>query len=638
MTQPPQGPDQHGDPATSGTAEPDGTAPLPGYWERRFGAPDQAPADQAPGGQAPLGQALTGSDQYPTDQYQPGQYPAAQYPTGQYPTDQYPGGQDSPGQFGQQPPTAPGSYQPGQYPPGYQPAGQYQPGYQGGDQAPYPAPPGSDIYLANPYSTPPPRKSGPGRKLIAGGSVLAVLAAGAVAAYAYTTLASSGIQPERVLPANTVAFAKLDLDPAAGQKIAAYRLSSKFPKVAKGAGNADEEKNAILSSFFDDQSDLDYAFDVKPWLGDRIAIAAVPDRSSAAGLDPVLAVAYTDEAKMKAAMAKVARTSSDFGYATVDDYVLISDSQPHAEAVLAGVRQGTLAKSDRFRSDVKSLHSDQIALGWADLGAAVAALKAGTGASANARVEDLRKLDGLASSGRMVIGAHASSDFLEVSAVTHGTTTGKHAASTPVDGTLAKLSAADTSAALEVTGLGAAFSQAWGNASTALGLGSELQDFLDQTGLKLPEDLTALFGTDITASMRLPGGSADPQFAAQVKTDQAAHALQLLDSLARPFGLPPDELHARSTSGGYLISTSADYDPRAASGARKLGDDPAFQKAVPNRANAGLIGYANLGRILDEDPETSAQDKADWKHLGSLGMSVVPTSDGGRVTIRLTTR
>ena len=423
--------------------------------------------------------------------------------------------------------------------PATSPPASTEPGYQGSDQAPYPAPPGAggDIYLANPYLAQPPRKSGPGRKLIAGASVLAVLAAGAVAAYAYTSLASSGIQPERVLPANTVAFAKLDLDPAAGQKIAAYRLSSKFPKVTKGAGNADEEKNTILSSFFDDQSGLDYAFDVKPWLGDRIAVAAVPDRSSPAGLDPVLAAAYTDEAKMKAAMAKLARTQRDFGYATVDHYVLISNSQPHAEAVLAGVRQGTLAKSDQFRSDVKSLHGDQIALGWADLGAAIAAFKAGTGAAANARVEDLRGLDSLAGSGRMVIGAHASSDYLEVSAVTHGTTAGKQAASKPIDGTLEKLSAADTSAALEVTGLGAAMSQSWGNASTALGLGSEFGAFIDQTGLRLPEDFTALFGTDLTVSLRLPGGSADPQVAAQVKTDHGARALQLLDSLAQPFGL-----------------------------------------------------------------------------------------------------
>ena len=596
MTHSTQGPDQPEDPASAGTSEPDATAPLPDYWGQRFGGQaGDAPAEPSR-----------------PDYSAPGPY-----------------------QPGYQPPAAP--YQPGAQPP----PGPYQPGYPTSD---YPAPgaaqqPGSDIYLSNPYLlTPPPRKAGPGRKLIAGGAVLAVLAAGAVAAYAYTALASSGSQPEKVLPANTVAFAKLDLDPAAGQKIAVYRLSKKFPKIVKGAGNLDDERHQLLSMFFDDQSELDYRTDIKPWLGDRIAVAAVPDRNSQAGLDPVLAVAYTDEAKMKAAMSKAARTERDFGYVTMNSYVLISDSQPHADAVLAGTRQGTLAKSQHYSADLKSLHGDQIAVGWADAGAAVAAVKAGHGATTSSRLEDLRRLDSFAASGRIIMGAHADSDYLEIAAVSHGAAGGKRPASTPANGALAKLSAADTSAALEVTGLGGSLSQAWDGASAALGLGSEFSDFVDQFQLKLPEDLEAVFGTDITVSLRMPPGGGDPQVAAQVSTDRAARALQLLDTLGEPFGFPSENLHPRQTPGGYLISTSADYDPRAAAGAKKLGDDPNFQKAVPNRDHAGMIGYVNIGTILDTDPNTSAQDKADWKHLGALGMSVVATPDGGRMTFRLTTR
>ncbi|HEX8769119.1 MAG TPA: hypothetical protein VF714_12150, partial [Jatrophihabitans sp.] len=61
-----------------------------------------------------------------------------------------------------------------------------------------------EVYL-QPPPPPPAAKGSPVKKVIAGVAVLAVLAGGAVAAYAYTVLASSGIQPERVLPANTVA-------------------------------------------------------------------------------------------------------------------------------------------------------------------------------------------------------------------------------------------------------------------------------------------------------------------------------------------------------------------------------------------------------------------------------------------------
>ncbi len=166
-----------------------------------------------------------------------------------------------------------------------------QPEYQPDYHAP-PLPPEAshpDVYLPHPYPPPPPpRKGGHGKKIIAGVALAAVAAGGAVAAYAYTVLASSGIQPERVLPANTVAFAKLDLDPAAGQKIAAYRLSTKFPSVSKGAADMDDAKDTLLSKFFDKESELDYATDIKPWLGDRVAIAAVPNTTSPTGFDPVL--------------------------------------------------------------------------------------------------------------------------------------------------------------------------------------------------------------------------------------------------------------------------------------------------------------------------------------------------------------
>ncbi|HEV2886632.1 MAG TPA: DUF3352 domain-containing protein, partial [Jatrophihabitans sp.] len=545
-------------------------------------------------------------------------------------------------------PTSPASGPDQRYYPTPPASGPNQPYYppppaSGPDQPYYPPPlaSGSDIYLSNPYLlAPPPRKAGPAKKIIAGVGVVAVLAGGAVAAYAYTVLASGGIQPERVLPATTVAFAKLDLDPAAGQKIAAYRLSAKFPAISKGASNLDEEKHAILSEFFGDESDLDYTTEIKPWLGDRIAVAAVPDSGSDSGLDPVLAVAYTNEAKMKAAFSKVARTEPDFGYATIDGYALVSDSQQHAEAVLAGVRRATLANAEHYRSDLKSLHGDQIAVGWADLAATVAALKAGTHSGSSTRLDDLDRLNSLPAKGRIVIGAHANSDYLEVSAVSHQELTGApRAAGKPVNGTLAKLAAADTSAALEVTGLGDSLSEAWNGASAVLGLGEDFQDLIDETGLQLPGDLAALFGTDATLSMRMPQGvSGEPEIAAQVSTSGGARALQLLDSLGRPFGFPSENLHARLTADGYLLSTSAGYDPRPQPGALTLGADPTFQKAVPDRAGAGLIGYVNIGAILDADPEATAKDKSDWKHLGAVGLTVVPTSDGSRMTLRLTTR
>jgi Protein of unknown function (DUF3352) len=524
-------------------------------------------------------------------------------------------------------------------------SGPDQPDYSG-PPVPYEISP-PEVYLphpdANPYPyQPAPSTGGRAKKIIAGAAVVAVLAGGAVAAYAYSVLASSGIQPERVLPANTVAFAKLDLDPAAGQKIAVYRLSKKFPALSKGAANIQDEKNAALSALFGDQSELNYTADIKPWLGDRVAIAAVPDASSESGLDPVIAVAYTDEAKMKAAFGKAARAEKDFGYVTVNGYALVTDSQAHAENVLTGVRHATLASNGHYRADLRSLRGDQIAVGWADLSATVAALKVSDQSALGA--SGLGQLKGLsAAGGRVIIGAHASSDYLEVTAVAHQDRAAKasRAADKPVEGTLTRLDSATTSAALEVSGLGDAFSAAWTNAATNPALRQQAEGFLASTGLRLPTDLVALFGTDTTVSVHLPHGtSGEPDVAVQVSTSGAGRAKQLIDELSQqpPLDFFTGNLHASLTSGGYLVSTNPGYQPQARPGSLALGDDPAFVKAVPNSAKAGLIGYVNIGSLLDSDPQASAKDRADWKHVGSLGLSSIPGPDGDRILLRLTTR
>lgn len=519
----------------------------------------------------------------------------------------------------------------------------------GPDQPDYAGPPvpheilPPEIYLPQPqtYQPPPPGRGGRGRRIIAGTVLAAVVAGGAVGAYAYSVLASHGIQPERVLPATTVAFAKLDLDPAAGQKIAAYRLSKKFPVLSKGTANIADEKDAALSVLFGDHSELDYTRDIKPWLGDRVAVAAVPDATSESGLDPVVAVAYTDAAKMKAAMRKVARTEQDFGYVTFKGYALVSDSQAHADTLLTGVRRATLAANDHFRTDLRSLHGDQISLGWADLGATVAALKVSDqSAFGPGGFGQLKSLS--ATAGRMIIGAHADSDYLEMTAVVHQVAgNARQVADKPVDGTLARLDSATTDAALEVSGLGDAFGAAWTNASANPALRQLLENFTSGSGLRLPADLLALLGSDTTVSVSLPHGTAgDPDVAVQASTGAAGRAMQLIDELGQqpPLSLFAGSLHATPTARGYQVSTDPSYQPQAGPGSLPLGDDPAFVRAVPNRKQAGLIGYVNIGRLLDSDQQVSAKDRADWKHAGSLGLSVSPTPDGSLVLLRLTTR
>jgi hypothetical protein len=135
------------------------------------------------------------------------------------------------------------------------------------------------------------------------------------------------------------------------------------------------------------------------------------------------------------------------------------------------------------------------------------------------------------------------------------------------------------------------------------------------------------------------GATGQPEVVAQVDTADAERALEVLDLLPLPLRLDAgDEPISRITAHGYLFGNSAAYDGRAPSGARTLRDDPAFSKAVPNRDQASLIGYLNIASIMDADESISAKDRADWKHLGAVGLSWTPRSEGNSLTIRVTTR
>src|SRR6185503_3279771 len=79
-------------------------------------------------------------------------------------------------------------------------------------------------------------------------TVLAVTAAGAAF---HSVVDGGGPQPEDVLPANAVAFVKLDLNPSAGQKLAVYQLASRFPKVKSKVTSEDTSvKESVFGSIF----------------------------------------------------------------------------------------------------------------------------------------------------------------------------------------------------------------------------------------------------------------------------------------------------------------------------------------------------------------------------------------------------
>jgi hypothetical protein len=108
----------------------------------------------------------------------------------------------------------------------------------------------------------------------------------AVASY----LSGGGPQPVEVLPADTLAFAKLDLDPAADQEAdqeaAVAPLLQQFPDLGAGGDDGDLRSTLVTPLLEENPWGLSYDGDVEPWLGDRMAVAAVPSPVPRPGSPP----------------------------------------------------------------------------------------------------------------------------------------------------------------------------------------------------------------------------------------------------------------------------------------------------------------------------------------------------------------
>nr|WP_257908767.1 hypothetical protein [Janibacter limosus] len=155
--------------------------------------------------------------------------------------------------YGQQPPP-PGYGQP-QPPQGYgqqPPQGYGQQPPQGYGRAPFRGQshhPGQWGHQPPPQA---PRSSSTALKWGAFGAagLLTVGLLGGGALFAFSKVNGGGPQPESALPGTAVAFAKVDLDPSADQKLDAFRFARKFPG-AKDSLNGVDENGDLRKELFD---------------------------------------------------------------------------------------------------------------------------------------------------------------------------------------------------------------------------------------------------------------------------------------------------------------------------------------------------------------------------------------------------
>jgi hypothetical protein len=369
------------------------------------------------------------------------------------------------------------------------------------------------------------------------------------------------------LPSDTVGYVEVSADLSAGERDQVLALLKKFPGFADQANLGDKLDESFERLF--SQAEVDYRAQVKPWLGDSVALAMrAPAAGQSSAGDPapqhegVLLVASKDDTAAatfaravgeRAAKAGAVVTSeTDHGVAittvtpasgsdarreaalAVVDGRLVAGDADLVHAVIAVRRAGaaSLAAQDAFRSAIASLPGDRVGALWLDA--------AGLAAGARAQLQTLSPVAGLLtfSPGSALVGSlRAEDDGIVLELNGRGSIAGAAllspppGAGTPHRSRLAASAPAQAALFLEVHDIGAAAQSALAAARLADPSTKASIEQLDKTlavaGTTLDE-LTAAIGDGALVATVSADTSAPPHLALLLEVKDAALATRLV--------------------------------------------------------------------------------------------------------------
>ncbi|MBF8188300.1 DUF3352 domain-containing protein [Nonomuraea sp. K274] len=578
--------------------------------------PPQQPYQQQPYGQPAQGQQGSYGQQGSHGRQQP-HNPQQGY--GQQP--QY-------GQQGwQQQQPQQGGWQQEQPQQGYQQQGHQQQGWQQQDQY---AQGGWQQQGPEGFGQPEPAKKGRKGWVIAAAAAVAVVVLGSGAVWAVGAIGGGGTQPDEVLPADSIAYARLDLDPAANQKVALFELARKFT-VTKDSFSGDDPRQALFDTINKESSvKLDFAKDVDPWLGSRIGFAAVP--SGKEEPDFAVAVQVKDEEQAKAGIAKI-MGKDKYGIAFRDDYALLSSTQELATKYAEA--EGSLAENAEFSGDMGAVGEQGVLSFWADMGGMMTMAKTeipAAEAADMAAVKDARFAGAL----------RFDSAYVELAGLVRGAK-GLAPGGDPAQANLATLPGS-TAGALSISGLDQLVVKSWAEIekqATATG-GAQIAQLIQQAkttyGLDLPGDLSTILGKNLTVALDSQGLDTNQiKGGVRIATDPAK-AQAIIDKVQQAMsagGQPAPQIAKVAGDGVFTVATSDEY-AKALAAEGTLGESPAFQTAIPD-ADAATFGlFVNLDQVENLYLNSmQGEEKANAQALQAIGMSGKLTDTEATFSLRV---
>ncbi|MCY7395103.1 MAG: DUF3352 domain-containing protein [Nocardioides sp.] len=505
----------------------------------------------------------------------------------------------------------------------------------------------------------PPRSGSGGRKglLIGGGVVARALVGGG--AWAAMSFVSTGAQPAEALPASTLGYVSVDLDPSGGQKIEALQTLNKFPKFQDSVGvdSDDDLRQRIFDLVQEDDTctDLDFAQDVDPWLGNRAAVAAVEDADGAP--QPVVVIQVTDADAAEAGLEAIkacgadedAASGEDTGWVVEGDWAVVAPTEELARSVSDDAAEAHLADDATYQK-------------WTgETGAAGVMTMYAAPAAAASALEELGDSEGLPDQARRQL-----EDFKGFAATvrfTDGSLELEAAGSAPADaaGVLGGSSVSEQVATLPddtAAAFGISLDEGWGDGALdqlAGALGAEMSaedlvaEFETATGLSVPADIEVLTSGGVVVAVG-PGldveelaNSADPsQVPVALKLSGDADAInEVVATLAAQVPGEADVVESTTEGDTVVLGPDAAYRAEVAAGGN-LGDTEDFSRVVPD-AESPVVCYLNVNAFESSletvlaGSEGAEQVQANIEPLSSIGISTSNEGDVSRFVLRVGT-
>jgi len=242
------------------------------------------------------------------------------------------------------------------------------------------------------------------------------LAAGTFVAAYFVVFSAAVDRAASVAPAGSAFYVNVYLQPSTGQQLNLSGLIGRLPGFAD-ASSLDSKIDQIVENLLSGTG-INYGTQIKPWLGDQVALAGWADGEDPVPLAVVIA-AVKDRPAAEAAVEELVaagamsfRTEAYAGvdlhvaegsaYAFVDDLLVVGESVTAIQSVV-DVSTGAASLADRadFRDAMARVPADHLASAFVDLGAIATATGTGDqfGSFTSASAALVAEPDGLRLSG-----------------------------------------------------------------------------------------------------------------------------------------------------------------------------------------------------------------------------------------------